>query len=117
MSAEGVGMAQGTMEKAINHAKSKKQFGSQISAFQITRFKIAGMATRIQAARNLVHEAASIADSRKIDHLKCSFFLKCTFNDQIIEGFYSSTIVILLKLCYKLAVTVHNCPFTSWKSD
>ncbi|EFK11754.1 conserved hypothetical protein [delta proteobacterium NaphS2] len=86
--AEGVGMAPGAMEKAINHAKSKKQFESQLSAFQITRFKIAEMAIRIQAARNLVYEAASIATNRKIDHFKGSFFLKCAFNDLVIIGFY-----------------------------
>ena len=65
--AEGVGIAQGAMEKAIRHAKSRKQFGNPLSAFQITQFKIAEMATRIQAARNLVYEAAFIADNGQPD--------------------------------------------------
>ncbi len=65
--AEGVGIAQGAMEKAIFHAKNRKQFGNTLSAFQITQFKIAEMATRIQAARNLVYEAAFTADKGRPD--------------------------------------------------
>ncbi|MBW2107000.1 MAG: acyl-CoA dehydrogenase family protein [Deltaproteobacteria bacterium] len=55
--AEGIGIAQGAMEKAINYAKNRKQFGKTLSSFQAIQFKIAEMATRIQAARNLVYEA------------------------------------------------------------
>ena len=65
--AEGVGIAQGAMEKAINHAKNRSQFGTALSSFQSIQFKIAEMATRIQAARNLVYEAAFRADKRKSD--------------------------------------------------
>ena len=66
--AEGVGIAQGAMEQAIKHAKSREQFGKPLSSFQATQFKIAEMATRIQAARNLVYEAAFKADKGKPDH-------------------------------------------------
>lgn len=66
--AEGVGLAQGAMERAINHAKSREQFGKSLSSFQAIQFKIAEMATRIQAARNLVYEAAFKADKGKPDH-------------------------------------------------
>jgi len=65
---EGVGIAQGAMEKAINHAKNRKQFGQTLSSFQAIQFKIAEMATRIQAARNLVYEAACKADKGELDH-------------------------------------------------
>ena len=65
---EGIGIAQGAMEKAINHAKNRKQFGQTLSSFQAIQFKIAEMATRIQAARNLVYEAAFKADAGKLDH-------------------------------------------------
>lgn len=65
---EGVGIAQGAMEMAINYAKKRMQFGKALSTFQATQFKIAEMATRIQAARNLVYEAAFRADSGKLDH-------------------------------------------------
>ena len=66
--AEGVGIAQGAMEKAVNYAKNRKQFGQTLSSFQAIQFKIAEMATRIQAARNLVYEAAYRADKGKPDH-------------------------------------------------
>lgn len=66
--AEGVGIAQGAMEKAIKHAKKRIQFGKTIATFQVIQFKIAEMATHIQAARNLVYEAAFKADKGKLDH-------------------------------------------------
>ena len=65
--AEGVGIAQGAMEKAMDHAKNRSQFGTALSSFQSIQFKIAEMATRIQAARNLVYEAAFRADKEKPD--------------------------------------------------
>ena len=68
VAAEGVGIAQGAMEKAISHAKTREQFGKALSSFQTIQFKIAEMATRIQAARNLVFEAAFRLDSGKPDH-------------------------------------------------
>jgi len=66
--AEGVGIAQGAMEKSIKHAKERTQFGKSLGSFQAIQFKIAEMATRIQAARNLVYEAATKADNDKPDH-------------------------------------------------
>ncbi len=68
VAAEGVGIAQGAMEKAISHAKTREQFGNTLTSFQTTQFKIAEMATSIQAARNLVFEAAFRLDSGKPDH-------------------------------------------------
>lgn len=60
--AEGVGIAQGAMEKAIKYAKERKQFGQPLGTFQAIKFKIAEMATLVRAARNLVYEAAWKAD-------------------------------------------------------
>jgi acyl-CoA dehydrogenase len=65
--AEGVGIAQGAMEKTITHAKTKMQCGKPRASFQAIQFKIAEMATRIKAARNLVYEAAFKADKGKLD--------------------------------------------------
>jgi len=66
--AEGVGIAQGAMEKTITHAKTKIQRGKPLASFQAIQFKIAEMATRIKAARNLVYEAAFKADKGKLDY-------------------------------------------------
>ena len=65
--AEGVGIAQGAMEKAIKHAKERRQFGQSLGSFQAIQFKIAEMATLVRAARNLVYEAAWKADKGEPD--------------------------------------------------
>ncbi|MBW2359123.1 MAG: acyl-CoA dehydrogenase family protein, partial [Deltaproteobacteria bacterium] len=60
-------IAQGAMDKAIKHVKERVQFGKYLSSFQSIQFKIAEMATRIQAARNLVYEAAIKADKGDLE--------------------------------------------------
>jgi alkylation response protein AidB-like acyl-CoA dehydrogenase len=57
-----VGMAQGAYEAGLNYAKERRQFGRPISEFQAIRFKLADMATEIDAARLLTYRAASLAD-------------------------------------------------------
>ncbi len=54
-----VGLAQGAMEAAIKYSKERKAFGSTLSEFQGIQFKIADMATEIEAARLLTYKAAS----------------------------------------------------------
>jgi len=65
--AQGVGLAQGAMEMAIKHVRERRQFGKPLASFQATRFKIAEMATRIEAARNLYHKATWMLDRGKRD--------------------------------------------------
>jgi alkylation response protein AidB-like acyl-CoA dehydrogenase len=67
VAAQGVGIAQGGLEKAIKYSKERKQFGSPIASFQGIQFKLAEMVTLIEAARCLYHKAAWMADSGKID--------------------------------------------------
>ena len=66
--AQAVGLARGALEEAIRHTKQRKQFGKSLASFQVTQFKIAEMATRIRAARNLYYEAAWSVDRGKVDH-------------------------------------------------
>ncbi len=66
--AQGVGLARAALEESIRHTKGRKQFGLPLASFQVTRFKIAEMATKIRAARNLYYEAAWTADRGNIDH-------------------------------------------------
>jgi acyl-CoA dehydrogenase len=63
----GVGLAQGAMDMAVKQAKQRKQFGKPIGAFQATQFKIAEMATKIEAARNMVYKAAWLLDKGNPD--------------------------------------------------
>src|ERR1700686_1658265 len=58
-----LGMAQGALEAATKYAKQRKQFGQPISEFQAIQFKLADMATQVEAARLLVYQAAWLADS------------------------------------------------------
>ncbi len=65
---QAVGVARGALEEAIRHTKGRQQFGTPLASFQATQFKLAEMATRIRAARNLYYEAAWQADNGKLDH-------------------------------------------------
>ena len=59
-----VGMAQGAYDTAASHAKQRKQFGRPIGEFQAIQFKLADMATEIEAARLMVYRAAWLADRK-----------------------------------------------------
>ncbi len=65
---QAVGAAQGAMEKAIEHIKNRKQFGVPLASFQVNQFKIAEMATRIEAGRTLYWRAAWLLDQGVQDH-------------------------------------------------
>lgn len=60
-----VGIAQAALEKTLQYAKTRKQFGKTISSFQGVSFQIADMATEIECARNLVYKAAWLKDQGK----------------------------------------------------
>jgi alkylation response protein AidB-like acyl-CoA dehydrogenase len=62
IAALGLGMAQGSYECALRYAKQRKQFGRPIADFQAIQFKLADMATQIEAARLLTYQAAWLAD-------------------------------------------------------
>jgi alkylation response protein AidB-like acyl-CoA dehydrogenase len=57
-----LGMAQGAYEAALNYSKERKQFGKAIGEFQAIQWKLADMATEIDAARLLTMRAASMKD-------------------------------------------------------
>jgi hypothetical protein len=66
--AQAVGLSRAALEEAVRHVNGRVQFGQPLAAFQATQFKIAEMATRIRAARNLYYEAAWGADRGRPDH-------------------------------------------------
>ena len=57
-----VGIAQAAFDKALRYSKERKQFGKTLSEFQITQFKLADMAMKIELARTMVHKAAWLKD-------------------------------------------------------
>jgi alkylation response protein AidB-like acyl-CoA dehydrogenase len=62
VAAMGVGLAQGAYDLAYAYARERKQFGRPISKFQAVQFKLADMATELEAGRNLVYKAAWLKD-------------------------------------------------------
>jgi alkylation response protein AidB-like acyl-CoA dehydrogenase len=63
IAALGLGMAQGAFEAALKYSKQRKQFGKPISEFQAIQWKLADMATEIDAARLLTMRAAARKDA------------------------------------------------------
>ena len=62
VAAMALGVARSCLEEAINYTKVRKQFGKAIADFQYTQFTLAEMATKLEAARELVYAAAEAKD-------------------------------------------------------
>jgi alkylation response protein AidB-like acyl-CoA dehydrogenase len=60
-----VGIAQGAYESAVRYSREREQFGKPIAEFQAIQFKLADMATQIEAARLLMYRAAYLKDQGK----------------------------------------------------
>ncbi len=60
-----LGIAQGAYESAVRYSKEREQFGKPIAEFQAIQFKLADMATQIEAARLLTYRAAYMKDQGK----------------------------------------------------
>lgn len=60
-----LGIAQGCLDEALKYAQQRRQFNKPISDFQAIQFKLADMATQIEAARHLVYQAARLKDLGK----------------------------------------------------
>ena len=66
IAAQALGIAAGALDNTIQYVKERKQFGKPIAKFQNTQFQLADMATRVEAARNLVYKAAIAKDTQKV---------------------------------------------------
>jgi short-chain 2-methylacyl-CoA dehydrogenase len=65
VAAMGVGLAQGAYDLADAYARERRQFGKPISSFQAVQFRLADMATEIEAGRALVYKAAWLKDQAR----------------------------------------------------
>ena len=63
IAALGLGMGQGAFEAALKYSKERQQFGKPISEFQAIQWKLADMATELEAARLLTYNAAARKDA------------------------------------------------------
>ena len=65
IAAQALGIAQGSLDAAIKYSKERKAFEHPIAEFQAIQFKLADMATNVEAARMLVLNAASLKDRKE----------------------------------------------------
>ncbi len=65
IAAQALGIAAGALDLALKYSKERKAFGKEISNHQAIQFKLADMATKIDAARLMVHRAAQLKDAGK----------------------------------------------------
>ena len=70
--ARSIGLARGALEDAIAYSKERVQFGQPISDFQATRFRIASMATEIEAARQLMYHVCTEIDAGRTSRVETS---------------------------------------------
>ncbi|MDJ0763970.1 MAG: acyl-CoA dehydrogenase family protein [Myxococcota bacterium] len=96
IAAMGLGGAQGAYEKALAYAQERRQFGRPICKNQAIAFKLADMATKIEAARNMLYKACWLRDQGKpfeklaaMAKLYCSEVFKFTATEAVqIHGGY-----------------------------
>jgi alkylation response protein AidB-like acyl-CoA dehydrogenase len=75
IAAQALGIASGAYELALKYSKERKAFGKNLSEHQAIQFKLADMATKIDAARLLVHQAAWLKDQKR-DFVKAAAMAK-----------------------------------------
>lgn len=84
IAAQALGIAQGALDQAVAYAKERKQFGKPIAANQGISFKLADMATKIEAARLLTYQAAWLED-QGLPYGKASAMAKLFAGDTAME--------------------------------
>ncbi len=80
IAAQALGIAAGAYELALKYAQERKAFGKPIFDHQAIQFKLAEMATKIEAARLLVYKAARLKDERK-DYVQAAAMAKLFASD------------------------------------
>lgn len=85
IAAQAVGIAQGALDAATAYAKERKQFGKPIGKIQAIQFKLADMATEIEAARLLTYQAAWL-ESQGLPYGKASAMAKLYAGDMAMKA-------------------------------
>jgi hypothetical protein len=79
-----VGIGQASLEASMRYARDRRQFGHAIAEFQAVQFKIADMATKVEAARLLTWRAAALRDSGR-EHTTESSMAKLFASEAAVE--------------------------------
>ncbi|MFL5587091.1 MAG: acyl-CoA dehydrogenase [Ktedonobacteraceae bacterium] len=83
--AQALGIAQGALDLAVSYAKQRVQFGKPIAENQAIQFMLADMATKVEASRLLVYNAAEMVDRGEQDFGKYSAMAKMYASDRAME--------------------------------
>ncbi|MFC1478225.1 acyl-CoA dehydrogenase family protein [Candidatus Margulisiibacteriota bacterium] len=90
IAAQGVGLAQGAIDYAIQYSRERHQFGKPIISIQAIQFMLADMATKTEAARSLLYDVARTIDSGVKDYSKesamCKLFATDTAMDVTVDA-------------------------------
>ncbi len=70
--AQSLGIAQGAFDRSLGYIKQREQFNRKLAVFQITKHKIAQMATKVELARLITYKAAYLFDKGRVDPLLIS---------------------------------------------
>jgi alkylation response protein AidB-like acyl-CoA dehydrogenase len=92
IASQALGIAAGAYELALKYSKERKAFGKSLSQHQAIQFKLADMATQIDAARLLIHKAASLKDQKK-DFVKAAAMAKL-FASQVAQDVTTEAVQI-----------------------
>jgi alkylation response protein AidB-like acyl-CoA dehydrogenase len=85
VAAQALGLAQGALDYALVYTSRRKQFGQRVIDFQAVQHMLANMATKIEAARQLVYAAARAADKGLDNLTKLSAMCKLYATDVAME--------------------------------
>ncbi|MCJ2554801.1 MAG: acyl-CoA dehydrogenase family protein, partial [Candidatus Thermoplasmatota archaeon] len=85
IASQALGIARGSFEAARDYAQEREQFDKPIATFQAIRFKLADMATEIDAARLLIHHAAALRDRGK-NYTKAASMAKLFASDLAVRA-------------------------------
>ena len=89
IASQALGIAKACLEESVKYSKERVQFGKPLEAFQATQFKIADMATRIDASELLIHKAAWLESNDlpfEKEAAQAKLFASDTAMDATIEG-------------------------------
>jgi butyryl-CoA dehydrogenase len=92
--ARAVGLARGGLEDALGYAQKRVAFGQPIANFQAIRFKLANMATEVEAARQLTYYVAEQVDSRATSDVAMEASMAKLFASEMAERVTSEALQI-----------------------
>ena len=88
VAARGVGIAQRALELALKYAQERRAFGKPIAEHQAIQFKLADMATKVEAARLLMLKAARMKDAGERSDVEAGMakYVAAEYCNEVVEA-------------------------------